>query len=190
MTITGNIAHAISTKAGWTVVNNQIVSKGYKIAGSLEDKAHASAAGGAQPPTVPDVDDGPDSIPDGGGVPRRRPSADDSDGALGLPSRPRHAADHPAFHAELARKLGVTLKIGNGDAGGDFVLANAAGVKSGATTATTSSSATTAAASSTAAPATTSTRGSGARTPSISPARGSGAARSTPSSTSTSPSAT
>ena len=57
VTITGNIAHAISTKAGWTVVNNQLVSKGYKIAGSLEDKAYASGAP-APAPTVPDVDDG------------------------------------------------------------------------------------------------------------------------------------
>ena len=77
VTITGNIAHSITTKAGWTVVNNQLVSKGYKIAGSLEDKAHASGALRAL-------------VPDGRrrhGRPRRRRHPDA--GAHDLRRRPR-----------------------------------------------------------------------------------------------------
>ena len=127
MTITGNVAHAISTKAGWTVVNNQIVSKGYKIAGSLEDKAHASAAAPAPAPTVPDVDDGT-TAPDGGAPQTPAPTTPTAPSvSLAALATPQS----PAFHAELARKLGVTLKTGNGDAGDNLVLANADGVARG-----------------------------------------------------------
>ena len=129
VSITGNIAHSITTKAGWTVVNNQIVSKGYKIAGSLEDKAHASAAGAPAPaPTVPDVDDGAGDGPDGGAPQTPAPTTPTAPSvSLAALATPQS----PAFHAELARKLGVTLKIGNGDAGDNLVLANAAGVARG-----------------------------------------------------------
>ncbi len=85
-----------------------------------------AARAAAPAPTVPDVDDGPDAT----AAPRRRrrrrpPTAPSvSLAALATPQS-------PAFHAELARKLGVTLKTGNGDAGDNLVLANAAGVARG-----------------------------------------------------------
>ena len=78
-------------------------------------------------PAVPDVDGGTDG-PDGGGPQPPAPTTPTTPSAdlAGLAT-----PQSPAFYAELARKLGVTLKIGNGDAGDNLVLANAAGVARG-----------------------------------------------------------
>ncbi|HEX5776432.1 MAG TPA: right-handed parallel beta-helix repeat-containing protein, partial [Caulobacteraceae bacterium] len=124
VSITGNIAHAISGKAGWAVVNNQIVGKGYKVGGSLEDKAQAGGAPAAPAPTVPEVDDGPDGGPDAGGPQTPAPIAPTPPAA---PSVGLASPQSPAFYAETARKLGLTLKTGVGDQGDNLVLASAAG---------------------------------------------------------------
>jgi hypothetical protein len=123
--ITNNIAHSITTKAGWTMLNNKLVPLGYKITGLLEDKAYASGVSAA--PAVPDVDGGSDG-PDDGGAQMPAPTTPTTPSAdlAGLAT-----PQSPAFYAELARKSAMTLKTGIGDADDNLVLVNANGVARG-----------------------------------------------------------
>jgi hypothetical protein len=122
VTITGNIAHSIPSKAGWT--GGEQPDRVERLQDRGQPREHASGSS-----VVLDVDGGTDSPDDGTQTPApttpttpTTPSADLA--ALATPQS-------PAFYAELARKFAMTLKTGIGDAGDNVVLVTANGVARG-----------------------------------------------------------
>ncbi len=124
ITVSGNTAHEVpNAKGGWAIVNNKIVSKGYKI--SDGDKGVIPA------PELPSVSPSPQ--PDkGAGAPQPAPTPE-------KPANPAPETDYDgisiasltkpqsqAFYAQLARDVGAEFRA-NGNGGGTDAVVLASG---------------------------------------------------------------